>query len=561
MTLIVKATREIAVTAYLRTFFRVYLVSLRAGDRETCGLVTAFFDDRAEPFTIRTLLFDEKFTCDLVEVLSSRSFDVHFFDENNRELIGVRAENRDAARFRSTAKTIHLVHGTLDLARQFHDDMVTRFGARSVSDDNAAFTINLVETAFCHNLDLEGQNPGDSNERDIVKCSQRSFKGSEIYRNPVRVDSGREFVDVLVATEKTVLLIQAKDSPANVASLNRSIARKKATAKAHIKKAASQLKGAIRHLRSAGTVEMIVDGQRREVVTSERGIFGIVVVKELFDSERSSCSPPVISIGKTLGIPCFLLDYTEFQQLTFFRRDEESFIDTLLDSWSVAWEYGEFPRMRFGLRADGPVVYSPGKMARAPDPTTQAEAPIVRAGTKSAAIPVGPNHGIGRRAERKLAEGKGTNRLFVVVDRRDVEAGDVSVAAAALLRALADRETVERLRGRVDVGFHGYSDDPRELYEIPEVRRFCGQLDGEFPYWFYFFSTEGVTLGVIACCLCSVSKVKPGVVSFGPDLLDFITRHFEALNWLIDNYALDERHNIQISRNVTEYFSRFEPRQ
>ena len=50
----------------------------------------------------------------------------------------------------------------------------------------------------------------------------------------MRADNGREFVDLLVVTEKTVLLIQAKDSPANEASLNRTIARKMATTEAHI---------------------------------------------------------------------------------------------------------------------------------------------------------------------------------------------------------------------------------------------------------------------------------------------------------------------------------------
>ena len=92
------------------------------------------------------------------------------------------------------------------------------------------------------------------------------------------------------------------------------------------------------------------------------------------------------------------------------------------------------------------------------------------------------------------------------------------------------------------------------------MRRFCAELDGEFPYWFYFLSTEGVTLGVIACCLCSVAKARPGMVSFGPDLVDFMTRHFVALNWLVDNYALDEEQNVEISRGIREYFGRLEPR-
>ncbi len=144
--------------------------------------------------------------------------------------------------------------------------------------------------------------------------------------------------------------------------------------------------------------------------------------------------------------------------------------------------------------------------------------------------------------------------LRVVVHREEVEAIDVSRTAAVLSRVLADRSAVERYRGRVDLSFHGYSNDPRELYEIPEVRRFCTKLDQAFPYWFYFFSTEGVMLGVIARCLCSVTKLASGSVSFGLDLIEFMILHFQALNWIFDNYSLDERTNIEVSGNVAGYF-------
>ena len=78
LTLIVKSMREVAVTAHVRRFFRVYLIPLRVGDVDTYGLVTAFFDDHDEPLTIRTPLFDEELTRDVFEVLSSDSFDIHF---------------------------------------------------------------------------------------------------------------------------------------------------------------------------------------------------------------------------------------------------------------------------------------------------------------------------------------------------------------------------------------------------------------------------------------------------------------------------------------------------
>ncbi len=359
MILIAKTMREMAVTARMRKFFRIYLVPLRAGDVHTCGVLTAFFDDHDEPLTIRTPLFDEELTREFFQVLSSDSFDMHFFDEYNRKLIGFRAENPDATRFRSFAKTIQFVPVTLELARQFHDDMVFWFGARSTADDNAALRIDLVEALPPDNLYPQSQSPGDFNERDIETGLHRAFSSDQVYRNPVRTNERREFVDVLVATAKTVLLIQAKDSPITAATLSRTIDRKKATTTAHVKKAAAQLKGSINHLRSSNSIEIITDGQRSEVSISGREVFGLVIVKELFDLERPTSSRQVLSISEETDIPCLLLDYQEFQHLTFFRRTEESFVGTLREIFSTARELGLFPHLRFGLVADGPSVYSP----------------------------------------------------------------------------------------------------------------------------------------------------------------------------------------------------------
>ena len=109
--------------------------------------------------------------------------------------------------------------GTKEIARQFHDDMMFWFGARSTADDNAALRINLFETQLADNLYPQSQTPGEFNERDIEIGLHRAFSGDQVYRNPMRAKEGREFVDVLVATEKTVLLIQAKDSPITEATL------------------------------------------------------------------------------------------------------------------------------------------------------------------------------------------------------------------------------------------------------------------------------------------------------------------------------------------------------
>ena len=559
MILVVKAPKEMALAAKLRGAFRFYLVPLHAGDVATYGLLTAFFDDNDEPLVIRTPLFNEEITQDFLFLLSSDSFYVHFFDEHNRELLGFRVENSNANRFRVLSNTIRFVSLTLDRARQFLDEMQFWFSARSQSNDAAAFTIHLRERLFLDSLAEHVDNPGDFNEPDIATALHPPFRRDQVFSNPIRADNRREFVDVLVATTKTLLLIQTKDSPNTESALTRNIGRKKATAAKHIRKAAAQLRGSINHLRSDESIEIITDGKRRNVSMSGRDVFGLVIVKELFDPERPACSPLVFTVFEETSIPCLLLDYMEFRQLTFFRSTEESLVGTLREIFSVACEHGVFPRNRFGLRADKTVVYQPRGTANAPDLTTSEPARPVPDGNHGTTAPLSEDRVTGDAARMGLREDSGADWLGVVVDRTEVEVLDVSGTARILSRVLATRNAIERHRGRVDLAFHGYSNDPRELYEIPEVRRFCAKLDDAFPYWFYFLATERVTLGVIACCLCSVTKLRPGVVSFGPDLLEFMTRHFESLNWLFDNYSLDERHNVEISGNVTEYFSKSEP--
>ncbi len=292
---------------------------------------------------------------------------------------------------------------------------------------------------------------------------------------------------------------------------------------------------------------------------SRREVFGLVIVKELFDDERPVYSPLVLTVCDETGIPCLLLDHTEFQQLTFFQTTEESFVGALGEIFSVAHAHGVFPRSRCGLRTDKTVVYQQRRTGNKPDSITQELVGPIAEGSHVTATQLSEDSETGEAAGMGFREDLSVDWLRVVVDRTEVEALDVSRTAAILSRVLADKNTVERYRGRVDLAFLGYSNDPRELYDIPEVRCFCSKLDDAFPYWFYFLSTDGVTLGVIACCLCSVTELRPGVVSFALDLLEFITRHYKALNWLIDNYSLDERHNVEISRNVAEYFSKFEP--
>ena len=429
------------------------------------------------------------------------------------------------------------------------------FSARSPSDDDAAFTIQMREQMFPDSLADHVDNPGDFNEPDIATALHRVFSRDQVLLNPVRADNGREFVDVLVITTSTLLLIQAKDSPSTESALTRKLPRKRATASKHVSNAAGQLRGSINHLKSDEAIEVIADGKRRSVSLSGRDVFGMVIVKEVFDPDRPDCSPPVLTVSRETSIPCLLLDHSEFRQLAFFQSTEETLVRAFREIFSVADQRCVFPRSRFGLRVGQTVVYEPRVAGNVSDSTAHEPARSFGDGGRAEAASLSGNSVTAGGPETEFQEGLDADWLHVVVYRAEVEAIDVSRTAVVLSRVLADRSAVQRYRGRVDLSFHGYSNDPRELYEIQEVRQFCNKLDEAFPYWFYFLSTEDIILGVIACCLCSVTKLAPERVSFGPDLIEFMTLHFQALNWIFDNYSLDQRSNVEISGKVTEYFT------
>ena len=427
--LVVKAPREMAQTARLRGGFCFYWVPVNVGDVATYGLVTAFFDDNDEPLVIRTPLFDEEITRDFLLLLSSDSFYVHFFDELGRELLGFRAENPNAHRFRAFSNTMRFASLTLARARQFLDDLQVWFGARSPSDDAAAFTIHLRERLFPDSLAEHVDNPGDLNEPDIATALHRPFGGAHVFKNPIRADNGREFVDVLVATTKTLLLIQAKDNPSIESALTRKIDRKKATAVKHVRKATAQLKGSIDHLRSGQSIEIITEGKHRQVSMSGRDVFGLVIVKELFDPERPVCSAPVLAVYGETGTPCLLLDHTEFQQLTFFRTSEESFVGTLGEIFSAARAHSVFPRSRFGLRTDKTVVYQPRGTGDAIGSTTQEPVGPIAEGRHVTTVQLSEDSVATEAAGTGFREDVGADWLRVVVDCSEVERLDVSRTA------------------------------------------------------------------------------------------------------------------------------------
>lgn len=151
----------------------------------------------------------------------------------------------------------------------------------------------------------------------------------------------------------------------------------------------------------------------------------------------------------------------------------------------------------------------------------------------------------------------GADLLSVIIDRNDVEHCDIEPTLGVLKRLLQDRQSVEKFRGRVDLGFFGYDNDPRELHEIGEVRLFLAELDKKFPFWLYFLNLYNDTLVIVFLSLCTYSRRVDGM--FIADLSDrerFFLEHYLAVNWLFDTYLLDEKDNEGLSAQISNYFDK-----
>jgi len=131
--------------------------------------------------------------------------------------------------------------------------------------------------------------------------------------------------------------------------------------------------------------------------------------------------------------------------------------------------------------------------------------------------------------------------VILMFSRQQVEAGDISETLALLRRLTADRPTAIDFCGRISLVVDGYNHDPRELFEVPEVRAYIKRLDQAWPNWFFFLSQADDSVKLLESCLCETIEVVPGVTSIDLEQLErSLARHFTAMHRLREALGLPE---------------------
>lgn len=369
--LVIKVPKEYILSARINRFIKLYLLPVDIEGQRTFGLVTAFFDDDDEPLVVKTPLFKDSFVIDLLDLLSNEDIEVYFFDELSRERLIYRAKLSIPEETKMKLDDMSLLAPSLPTIRKMIDQIDMSFGCRSSVDDEQAIRIHLDESVYgedifildarpkhhsyhgarghSHTM-LERKEPGSYQEEDIIQCLLLAFDPEQIYLSPKRVYDNEEMCDILVITDKNILIIQAKDSPNIERISTQKLDRKRRNVLSALTKAINQVKGAIGYYRrDSGTLEFLIDDKRHAIDTESLSVRSMVVVKELFDDQYIEYSDSILDIYHSKDVPCIPLDYPTFYQFCKNCPSEGDFFDTydIVMGWAI--EHGQYPKPRFGL--------------------------------------------------------------------------------------------------------------------------------------------------------------------------------------------------------------------
>jgi hypothetical protein len=110
---------------------------------------------------------------------------------------------------------------------------------------------------------------------------------------------------------------------------------------------------------------------------------------------------------------------------------------------------------------------------------------------------------------------KDSGIILVGIDKSEVENLDLSGFTTLLKRMTSSDDMILKTLGKLSFVLFGYEDDPREVYEIEEVRNWAKAVIPEFKYWGHFLSLEEPYVSVSGLKILHLCSVKINIL--GPN--------------------------------------------
>ncbi len=152
--------------------------------------------------------------------------------------------------------------------------------------------------------------------------------------------------------------------------------------------------------------------------------------------------------------------------------------------------------------------------------------------------------------------------IYYAIDRSDIESLDPLPLSTFFQRIVSNEALSRKFQGRIELSVAGYHNDPRELWEIPRVRKWFKIADQLIEHWFFFCNTQSSSYGLRTYffCLCRAKRTngKPkvhGKVDITVDLkriLDVLVKNRPRLNAMTDSLGMSIEENKRITFAVMD---------
>lgn len=147
--------------------------------------------------------------------------------------------------------------------------------------------------------------------------------------------------------------------------------------------------------------------------------------------------------------------------------------------------------------------------------------------------------------------------LVILITRDEVERGDLDAAISVFKDCLSSVDKIRACFERLDIAFHGYDDDRREIFEIPAVREYVSRLDEKFPFWLFFMCKECLGLKAISLCFLPPYLTDDAKKAIIPQRLDQLlnNRWWPAMNKVCEAVGFTKAEIEKLSDRVVSYFT------
>lgn len=145
-----------------------------------------------------------------------------------------------------------------------------------------------------------------------------------------------------------------------------------------------------------------------------------------------------------------------------------------------------------------------------------------------------------------------------VVHKDDVLACDFSGLKNVIVRLSRNRESLLRNRGTLEVLIAGYDEDPREVYEIPEIRHWYSESINAGIPWFYFLGEHangmGLTVLLFSTCDIEVKFEKSGdtyvEIADVEQIVEWLNKNYNNLNKFTEDKDIPSEINKEMSERA-----------